>query len=61
MDNKRDLLDMTFEELNGALIALGYPAYRAKQVHQWLYSGQLDINSMTNLPKDMRKGLLTSL
>ncbi|HHU91105.1 MAG TPA: 23S rRNA (adenine(2503)-C(2))-methyltransferase RlmN [Clostridiaceae bacterium] len=55
MDNKRDLLDMTFEELNGALIALGYPAYRAKQVHQWLYSGQLDINSMTNLPKDMRE------
>jgi len=55
MDNKRDLLDMTFEELREALTTLGFPAYRAKQVHQWLYSGQLDINSMSNLPKDMRE------
>jgi 23S rRNA (adenine2503-C2)-methyltransferase len=55
MENKRDLLDMTFEELKEALTALGFPAYRAKQVHQWLYSGQLDINNMSNLPKEMRE------
>ena len=55
MDNRRDLLDMTFEELKEALTALGFPAYRAKQIHQWLYSGELDINNMTNLPKDMRE------
>lgn len=55
MENKKDLLDMTFEELKEAFTTLGYPAYRAKQVHQWLYSGQLDINNMSNLPKEMRE------
>ncbi|MGI6622591.1 MAG: 23S rRNA (adenine(2503)-C(2))-methyltransferase RlmN [Clostridiaceae bacterium] len=57
MDKKRDLLDMDFEELLEALTALGFPAFRAKQVYQWLYSGQLDFGSMTNLPKDMRAKL----
>ena len=57
MNNRRDLLDMTFEELKEALTAMGFPAYRAKQIHQWLYSGRLDINDMTNLPKDMRERL----
>lgn len=57
MDKKRDLLDMSFEELSQALTAMGLPAFRAKQVYQWLYSGQLDFNSMSNLPKDMRAKL----
>lgn len=45
---------MDFDELAEALKALGFPAYRAKQVYKWLYSGCLDFDSMTNLPKDMR-------
>ncbi|MGI6084795.1 MAG: 23S rRNA (adenine(2503)-C(2))-methyltransferase RlmN [Acetivibrionales bacterium] len=57
MGNKKDLLDMTFEELSEALTALGFPAYRARQVYQWLYSGQLDINGMSNLPKELRARL----
>lgn len=54
MDKKRDLLDMDINELSEALTALGFPAFRAKQVYQWLYSGRLDFSSMSNLPKDMR-------
>jgi len=54
MDKRRDILDMDFDELAEALKALGFPAYRAKQVYKWLYSGCLDFDSMTNLPKDMR-------
>ncbi len=57
MEIKRDLLDMTFEELSTALTTLGFPAFRAKQVYQWLYTGQLDFDSMSNLPKDMRARL----
>ncbi|MGI6122850.1 MAG: 23S rRNA (adenine(2503)-C(2))-methyltransferase RlmN [Acetivibrionales bacterium] len=57
MSDKKDLLEMTFEELTEALTALGFPAYRSKQVYQWLYSGQLDFNGMSNLPKDMRTKL----
>ena len=57
MNNKQDLLDLNFEELSEAITTLGFPAYRAKQIYQWLYSGQLDINSMSNLSKDMRTRL----
>lgn len=57
MEIKRDLLDMTFDELSTVLTTLGFPAFRAKQVYQWLYSGQLDFDSMSNLPKDMRARL----
>lgn len=54
---KRDLLDMSFKELNEAITKLGYPAYRAKQIYEWLYSGVLDFSQMNNLPKDMRAKL----
>lgn len=57
MNNKQDLLDLNFEELSEAITTLGFPAYRAKQIYQWLYSGQLDINSMSNLSQDMRTRL----
>ncbi|MCX7774098.1 MAG: 23S rRNA (adenine(2503)-C(2))-methyltransferase RlmN [Clostridia bacterium] len=57
MDEKQDLLDMTYDELIKALTQLGYPAFRAKQVYQWLYAGQLDFEGMTNLPKEMREKL----
>lgn len=57
MEEKRDLLDFTHEELKTALIKMGYPAFRAKQIYQWLYSGQLDFSSMSNIPKDMRDKL----
>ena len=57
MDKKRDLLDMEFAEISEAFAALGFPSFRAKQVYQWLYSGQLDFDSMSNLPKDMRAKL----
>jgi 23S rRNA (adenine2503-C2)-methyltransferase len=57
MDKKQDLLDMTFEELSDALEGLGFKSFRAKQVYQWLYSGQLDFEGMSNLPKDMREKL----
>lgn len=57
MDKKRDLLDMGLDELAETFKALGFPAYRAKQVYRWLYSGRLDFDSMSDLPKDMRSKL----
>lgn len=57
MDKKRDVLDLTFEELSKALAELGFKPFRAKQVFQWLYSGQLDFLGMSNIPKEMREKL----
>ncbi|NLU52204.1 MAG: 23S rRNA (adenine(2503)-C(2))-methyltransferase RlmN [Clostridiaceae bacterium] len=57
MDEKQDLLDMTYEELSEAFSRMGFQSFRAKQVYNWLYSGQLNFDEMTNLPKEMRSTL----
>lgn len=57
METKQDLLEMSLEDMTKVFEERGYEPYRAGQVHKWLYSGQLDFEGMTNLPKDMRKKL----
>lgn len=49
-----DLRSLSPEELTAQLTAAGYPAFRAKQVRQWLDQGVSDFEQMTNLPKDLR-------
>ena len=41
MEEKRVLLDMTPEELGAYLNTAGQPAFRAKQLFQWLLRGVL--------------------
>ncbi len=57
MGDKLDLLDLTPEELARELTAIGQPTFRGKQIWQWLYSGELDFNRMTNLPQTLREAL----
>ena len=57
MIEKRDVLNLSKDELILAIKEMGYPSFRAQQVYQWLYSGQLDFMSMSNIPKDMREKL----
>lgn len=57
MEEKLDVLDMNHDELAKTLTEQGYPAFRVKQIEQWLYSGKLDFSAMSNLPKDMRDKL----
>lgn len=52
--DKIDIKSMTLEELQDSWKALGFPAYRAKQVFQWLHRGVRSFSEMSNLPKDMR-------
>lgn len=49
-----DLRSLPIEELTAQLTSKGYPAFRAKQIRQWLDQGVTDFNEMTNLPKDLR-------
>ncbi len=53
MNGKPALLDMTGEELASALAALGQPAFRARQVGEWLLRG-VNFDGMTNLPAALR-------
>lgn len=52
------LYDLTFEQLGAQLTELGEPAFRAKQIWQWMYqrlAGSID--EMTDLPKALRSKL----
>ena len=52
-----DLRSLPLEELAEQLTSRGYPAFRAKQIRQWLDRGVTDFEQMTNLPKDLRATL----
>lgn len=53
----RDIKSMTQEEMGAYLKELGQPAFRAKQVFQWLHRGVTSFDEMTNLSKQLRSQL----
>jgi 23S rRNA (adenine2503-C2)-methyltransferase len=54
----KDLRDLTFEELRSELVGWGEPAYRAKQLFEWVYKrGASSFAAMTDLPKALRQRL----
>ena len=54
--------DLTRSALEAWIEAQGWPAYRARQVWQWLYQhGVADTEAMTNVPKAMRAQLAEAL
>ena len=56
---KKDLCSLTLEELTGWMQEeMGQPAYRAKQLFQWLHEKQAEsFSQMTNLPEELRESL----
>lgn len=55
---KINLLDMTKDEIAEFVAALGERAYRAEQIYAWIYTrGVFDIDSMTDLSKELREKL----
>ena len=52
-----DILSLTPEELKQQIGDLGLPAYRAKQISEWLTRGCRDFSEMSNLPKALREML----
>jgi 23S rRNA (adenine2503-C2)-methyltransferase len=55
---KPNLLDLNFHQLEGLLVGLGEPAFRARQVWQWLWQKAVTTPlDMTNLSKDLRARL----
>lgn len=58
MSEKIELIGLTRAELEGHLKKLGEPAFRAKQIWQWVYFyGKTDFEEMTNLSKPLRQKL----
>ena len=52
-----DLKSMTQEEMGEFFKELKQPAFRAKQVFQWLHRGAASFDEMSNLPKSLRQTL----
>lgn len=52
-----DIKSMTLDELTGWFKEQGEPAFRAKQVFQWLYRGVTSFDEMSNLSKSLRQKL----
>ena len=56
----KNLYDFTLDELNAILAARGEPAYRGRQIFEWLYQKDVpDVGRMTNLPAALRENLST--
>ena len=52
-----DLKSMNLEEMSSYFKEMGQPAFRAKQVFQWLHRGVTSFDEMSNLPKALREFL----
>lgn len=57
MNEKINLRDLQLSELEVLIKSLGQPAFRAKQVFQWIYKGVTDFEQMANVPKALREQL----
>ena len=55
---QKAILDFSLDELSAILSLWGYPAYRARQVWEWLYRHKVtDFEAMGNLPAALRERL----
>lgn len=57
MEEKLDIKSMDLPELSRLMTEWGEPAFRAKQVYQWLHRGVRSFDEMTNLSKAFREKL----
>lgn len=57
-NEKRALSGLDLNELTDYIKKLGLPAFRAKQIHSWIYSkNAAEFSEMTNLAADLREQL----
>ncbi len=59
---KKDVRDLTLEELSDYLVSIGEKPFRATQIFEWIYKkGAADFSAMRNLPQALRKKLAADL
>lgn len=55
---KPDIRKLELDQLNTALAAFNQPAFRSKQIYEWLWKkGAVSFEEMTNLSKELRDSL----
>ena len=59
--SRANLMGLLPSELEDLAVSLGASRYRGRQVATWMYrKGVLDVEAMTDLPKDVRARLAES-
>jgi 23S rRNA (adenine2503-C2)-methyltransferase len=54
--NKLDIRKLTPEQIKEFILSKGQPAFRAKQINEWLWQkGETSFDNMTNLSKELRE------
>jgi 23S rRNA (adenine2503-C2)-methyltransferase len=60
-DNKTDIKSLSFDELKSFIAELGEPAFRAKQLYEWMHVKRAaSYDDMTNIPKSLKQKLMES-
>lgn len=57
MQNKIDIKDLSYDELEGYVIGNMLPKFRAGQIFEWIYRDVASFKEMTNLPKALIESL----
>lgn len=55
--DKKNLMGLDLNEISDIVSKYGEPAYRAKQILQWIYKGIYSIDEMKNIPVKLREKL----
>jgi 23S rRNA (adenine2503-C2)-methyltransferase len=57
-DPRTPIKSLSFEEIEARLLFMGQPAYRAKQVAEWVYGRRVKaFEAMSNVPAELRRQL----
>ncbi len=55
---KQDIKSMNYSQIEEAMLSIGEPKFRAKQIYSWLQKNQVeDFDEMTNISKNLREKL----
>lgn len=57
INEKINLRDLKLPQMEELIKSMGQPAFRAKQIFQWIYKGVIDFDQMNNVPAALREKL----
>ena len=58
MEQKKDIRQLTLDQLTSELVSIGEKPFRAKQIYEWLWKKRaVSFDQMTNISEQLRKQL----
>ena len=58
MEQKKDIRQLSLDQLTNELVSIGEKPFRAKQIYEWLWKKRaVSFDQMTNISEQLRKQL----